>query len=66
MVCKNCGADLKPGVKYCLNCGNYIEDDEETDEEKDEEKDDLENDSEDDLSIDDINLKIYFKEISLR
>ncbi len=58
MVCKNCGADLKPGVKYCLNCGNYIEDDEETDEEKDEEKDDLENDSEDDLSIDDINLKL--------
>ena len=25
MVCKNCGADLKPGVKYCLNCGNYID-----------------------------------------
>ena len=27
MVCKNCGADLKPGIKYCLNCGEYIEDD---------------------------------------
>ena len=26
MVCKNCGADLKPGVKYCLNCGSYIDD----------------------------------------
>lgn len=25
MVCKNCGADLKPGIKYCLECGNYIE-----------------------------------------
>ena len=54
MVCKNCGADLKPGVKYCLNCGNYIEDDEENEEEKDE----LENDSDDDLSMDDINLNL--------
>lgn len=27
MVCKNCGADLKPGIKYCLNCGNYIDED---------------------------------------
>lgn len=27
MVCKNCGADLKPGIKYCLECGNYIDDD---------------------------------------
>lgn len=27
MVCKNCGADLKPGMKYCLNCGNYLDDD---------------------------------------
>lgn len=27
MVCKNCGADLKPGVKYCLNCGSYIDED---------------------------------------
>lgn len=26
MVCKKCGADLKPGVKYCLNCGSYLED----------------------------------------
>ena len=26
MVCKNCGADLKPGIKYCLNCGYYIDD----------------------------------------
>ena len=26
MVCKNCGADLKPGIKYCLECGNYIDD----------------------------------------
>ena len=25
MVCKNCGADLKPGIKYCLNCGYYID-----------------------------------------
>ena len=27
MVCKNCGADLKPGIKYCLECGSYLEDD---------------------------------------
>lgn len=31
MVCKNCGADLKPGIKYCLNCGNYIDEDENED-----------------------------------
>lgn len=31
MVCKNCGADLKPGIKYCLNCGNYIDDDDKDD-----------------------------------
>ena len=31
MVCKNCGADLKPGIKYCLNCGNYIDDDDDKD-----------------------------------
>lgn len=28
MVCKNCGADLKPGIKYCLECGNYIDEEE--------------------------------------
>lgn len=28
MVCKNCGADLKPGIKYCLECGNYIDESE--------------------------------------
>ena len=28
MVCKNCGADLKPGIKYCLNCGYYLDEDE--------------------------------------
>lgn len=28
MVCRNCGADLKPGIKYCLECGNYIDDEE--------------------------------------
>lgn len=32
MVCKNCGADLKPGIKYCLNCGNYIDEDDNEDE----------------------------------
>lgn len=31
MVCKNCGADLKPGIKYCLNCGNYIDEDDNED-----------------------------------
>ena len=39
MVCKNCGADLKPGIKYCLECGSYI-DDEEDDEVVEEEKED--------------------------
>mgnify|MGYP007070240046 CR=1 FL=1 len=29
MVCKNCGADLKPGIKYCLECGSYVDDEEE-------------------------------------
>ena len=28
MVCRNCGADLKPGIKYCLECGNYIDEEE--------------------------------------
>lgn len=40
MVCKNCGSDLKPGVKYCLNCGNYL-DDEEIEENKAQEVDEL-------------------------
>lgn len=43
MVCKNCGADLKPGIKYCLNCGYYI----------DEEDGDSKEES---LSLDDIDL----------
>lgn len=34
MVCKNCGADLKPGVKYCLNCGSYIDDEDMVEEEQ--------------------------------
>lgn len=29
MVCKNCGADLKPGIKYCLECGSYIDEEDE-------------------------------------
>lgn len=37
MVCKNCGADLKPGSKYCLECGNYIEDEDLMEEESSEE-----------------------------
>ena len=24
MVCRKCGSDLKPGIKYCLNCGEYL------------------------------------------
>ena len=31
MVCKNCGSDLKPGMKYCLNCGSYIDEDDSSD-----------------------------------
>lgn len=46
MVCKNCGADLKPGIKYCLNCGYYI----------DEEDDDDDDSKEESLSLDDIDL----------
>lgn len=26
MVCKNCGAELKSGVMYCLECGSYVDD----------------------------------------
>ena len=33
MVCKNCGADLKPGIKYCLECGGYLDDNDDEDEE---------------------------------
>ncbi len=44
MVCKNCGADLKPGIKYCLNCGNYI----------DEEDNDELSESDDSLSLSDL------------
>ena len=32
MVCRNCGADLKPGIKYCLECGSYIDEEEDEDE----------------------------------
>ena len=63
MVCKNCGADLKPGVKYCLNCGNYI-DDEDAPEEQEEDSinlDDLGNDYSDEndskLSFDDSDME---------
>ena len=34
MVCRNCGADLKPGIKYCLECGSYLDDDDDDDEEQ--------------------------------
>lgn len=46
MVCKNCGADLKPGIKYCLNCGEYIDDEDE--------KDNGESGVEDSLSLSDL------------
>ena len=48
MVCKNCGADLKPGIKYCLNCGYYID--------EEEEEDDDDDSKEESLSLDDIDL----------
>ena len=35
MVCKNCGADLKPGIKYCLNCGYYLDEDDDKTEQND-------------------------------
>ena len=25
MQCPNCGTDLKPGTKFCFNCGYYLE-----------------------------------------
>lgn len=43
MVCKNCGADLKPGIKYCLECGSYI-DDEDDEVLQDEENNELSSD----------------------
>lgn len=46
MVCKKCGADLKPGVKYCLNCGNYLDEDDE---------DDNQNEEGSDLKVEDVN-----------
>ena len=65
MVCKNCGADLKPGVKYCLNCGNYIDDEDEAEKLNDidgenESEENIFDDSmkfEDDKSIDDKPIK---------
>lgn len=27
MRCRNCGADLKPGIKYCLECGTFLDED---------------------------------------
>ena len=38
MVCKNCGADLKPGIKYCLECGSYIDEEEDIDVEEENEE----------------------------
>lgn len=34
MVCKNCGSDLKPGIKYCLNCGYYLDEEDDSSSEK--------------------------------
>ena len=25
MQCPNCGCDLKPGAKFCFNCGFYLD-----------------------------------------
>lgn len=25
MRCRNCGADLKPGINYCLECGSFLD-----------------------------------------
>lgn len=63
MVCKKCGADLKPGVKYCLNCGNYLDEDEEDENDKKKSKS-KDNDNEE-SSSDATDIKFDFEEDSL-
>lgn len=58
MQCPNCGCDLKPGARFCFNCGYYLDDgDEEKKEDTTSDKlDDIPDDyvdfSEDDSSFD--------------
>ncbi len=51
MVCKNCGADLKPGIKYCLECGEYIEEEEEEEAPEDEVSDEISDDQSEEYPV---------------
>ena len=50
MQCPNCGCDLKPGAKFCFNCGFYLDDGEE------EKKEDTASDKLDDIPDDSIDF----------
>lgn len=74
MVCKNCGADLKPGIKYCLNCGYYIDEEdfekentgeEETVVDTGETTDDLSIPSDDDYKMDDFDSSKSMKKMNM-
>ena len=74
MVCKNCGADLKPGIKYCLNCGYYIDEEdlekentgeEETVVDTGETTDDLSIPSDDDYKMDDFDSSKSKKKMNM-
>ena len=50
MQCPNCGCDLKPGAKFCFNCGFYLDNGE------DEKKEDTTSDKLDDIPDDSIDF----------
>lgn len=50
MQCPNCGCDLKPGAKFCFNCGFYLDNGEE------EKKEDTASDKLDDIPDDSIDF----------
>lgn len=50
MQCPNCGCDLKPGARFCFNCGYYLDD---GDEEK---KEDTTSDKLDDIPDDSVDF----------
>lgn len=60
MQCPNCGTDLKPGTKFCFNCGYYLdENDDDFDSVKDTDKEnnsDLEDDSDSSFGTNDIDF----------
>lgn len=60
MQCPNCGTDLKPGTKFCFNCGYYLdENDDDFDSVKDTDREnnsDLEDDSDSSFGTNDIDF----------